>query len=101
MGRAGRSITIALGLALIGAVIVLAPQIADIRGDNAERDRREAAEARERQIANLKELMRARTGTTDTPANPRPDLERLITADARRRPDVNQVLRTECEPIRG
>ena len=101
MGRAGRAITTAVGLALIGAVIVLAPQIADIRGENAERDRRETAEARERQIAKLRELMRPRAGTMDTPANPRPDLERLITADARARPDVNQVLRTECEPIRG
>ncbi len=45
--------------------------------------------------------MRPRTGTTDTPANPRPDLERQITVDARSRPDVNRVLRTQCTVIRG
>jgi hypothetical protein len=101
MGRAGRAITTVAALALIGVIIVLAPKIADTRKDNEARDRREAVEAREREIARLQELMRPRTGTTGAPEKPVPDLERLVTADARGRPDVNRVLRTDCEPIRG
>jgi len=101
MGRPSRALAIAAGVAAIAAVVVLAPQIADTKRDNAERDRREVAEARERQIRELKQLVRPRTGTTATPANPVPDLERLITADARARPDANRVLRTDCERIRG
>ena len=101
MGRLGRSLVVLAGLAAVAAVVVLAPRIADTKRDNADRDRREAAEAREREFARLQELMRPRTGTTDTPGSPVLDLERLVTADARGRPDVNRVLRTDCEPIRG
>jgi hypothetical protein len=101
LGRVGRALAIAAGLALVAAIIVLAPKIADTKESNAARDRREAAEARESEIARLQELVRPRTGTTDTPANPRADLERQITTDARGRPDVNRVLRTQCTAIPG
>ena len=101
MGRVGRGVVVTVGLAAVVAVVVLAPKIADTKEDNAARDRREAAEARTREIARLRELMRPRTASTDDPGSPVLDLERLVTADARTRPDVNRVLRTECEPIRG
>jgi hypothetical protein len=101
MGRTSRLLAIAAALGLIALGVVLAPQIADIKEDNAERDRREAAEARERRIKELKELMTPRTAAAPTPASPIADIERLISADARGRPDVKRVLRTECERIRG
>ncbi len=101
MGRYGRAATVAAGLALIAAAIVLAPQIADTKRDNAERDRQEAAAAEARQAREFRELVRPRTGVTNAPADPLPDLERLITADARGRPGAGRVLRTDCRPIRG
>ena len=51
---------------------------------------REAAEAREREIARPRTRAPAHRHE-DTPANPRPDLERRITVDARSRPDMNRV----------
>ena len=44
--------------------------------------------------------MRPRTGSI-APGSPQGDIERLISADARARPDVNRVLRTDCKRIRG
>ena len=57
------------GIGVIAIVVMLAPKIADIKEDNAERDRREAAEARERRIEELKALMRPRRGAIANPAN--------------------------------
>ncbi len=101
MGRPGRTVAIAAGLGLIVLAVALAPRIADIKDDNAARDRREAVEARERRIQELKQLMRPGAGTIATPASPTADMERLIGADARGRRDVKRVLRTECRRIRG
>jgi hypothetical protein len=101
MGRPGRAAVVAVGIGLIALVALLAPRIADIKEDNVARDRREAAEARERRIQELKTLMRPRSGAIAGPAGAQAGLERLITADARSRPDVKRVLRTECIRIRG
>lgn len=101
MGRASRILAIAAGLALIAIAIALAPRIADIKDDNAARDRREAAEARARRIDELKRLMTPRTAAIAASASPAPAIERLIGADARGRRDVKRVLRTDCNRIRG
>jgi len=100
MGAVLRALTVLLALGAVAAGAILAPRIADTKESNAARDRREAAEARAQQIRELLELVRPRTGTA-TAADPQRDLERLITADARSRPDAGRILRTDCEPIRG
>ena len=101
MGAVSRTLAIAAGLAVIATAVALAPQIADTKRDNAARDRREAAEAREDRIRELRRLMRPRSAAIAAAASPVAEIERLITADARGRPDVDRILRTDCERIRG
>ncbi|HEV2723494.1 MAG TPA: hypothetical protein VGV10_02590 [Thermoleophilaceae bacterium] len=101
MGRATRAAAVLIALGAVVAVIVLAPKIAENRRQDAARERREAAEFRERRIRSLRELQRPRAGRATNSENPVPELERLITADARSRPRAERVLRTECDPIRG
>ena len=99
MGAGARAVAVLAGLGAVGAVLVLAPRIADTKSENEARDRQEAAEVRARQIRELRELQRPRSATS-TAADPHPVLERLITADARSRPDAGRVLRTDCKPLR-
>ena len=100
MGMVARVLTALATLGVAAAVAVLAPRIADTKSENEARDRREAAAAKAQQIRDVQELQRPRSARS-TAADPRADLERLITADARSRPDARQVLRTDCEAIRG
>lgn len=100
MGTAFRALTVLLVLGAVAAVAILAPRIADTKESNAARDRREAAEARSLQIRELRELVRPRTGTAAA-VHPQPELERLITADARRRPDAGRILRTDPSACGG
>jgi hypothetical protein len=100
MGPVARGLAALAALGAVVAVVLLAPRIAETKSENAARDRRETEEARARQIRRLRELQRPRSATSSA-ANPASDLERLITADARSRPDARRILRTDCEPIRG
>lgn len=100
MGVALRALAVLLALGVVAAVPILAPRIAETKEDNAARDRREAAEAQSQQIRELRELVRPRSAAV-TGTDTLRDLERLITADARTRPDAGRILRTDCEPIRG
>jgi len=101
MGTTARALAMLAALGAGAVVVALAPRIADTKSDNDSRERREAAEVKARQIRELRELQRPRTGRTGRTGDPRPDLERLITADARSRPDAGGVLRTDCKAIRG
>jgi hypothetical protein len=100
MGTPGRVLTVLAGLGAIAAVVILAPKIADTKSHNEARDRREAAAARARHIRQIRELQRPRSAAF-TAQDPRPELERLITTDARSRPDASPVLRTDCKAIPG
>ena len=100
MGRVLRALAILAALCAAAAVAILAPKIADTKSENEARDRREAAAAKLQQIRDVQELQRPRSATSAA-ADPRGDLERLITADARSRPDARRVLRTDCEAIPG
>jgi hypothetical protein len=100
MGPVARGLATLAALGALVAVVLLAPRISDTKSENAARDRREAEEARARQIREIRELQRPRSATSSA-ANPLSDLERLITTDARSRPDARRILRTDCEPIRG
>lgn len=100
MGTGARAVAVLAALGLVTTVVVLAPRIAETKSENEARDRREAAEVRARQIREVRELQRPRSATS-TAADLRRDLERLITEDARSRPDAGRVLRTDCEAIRG
>lgn len=100
MGAPGRVLVVLVALGAIAAVVILAPKIADTKEDNEGRDRREAAEVRARQIREIRELQRPRSAAA-TAQDPRLQLERLITEDARSRPDARRILRTDCEAIRG
>ena len=100
MGRGARALAGLAGLGVVVAVVLLAPRISETKSENDARDRREEAELRARQIRELRELQRPRRGTSAA-ADPRPDLERLITADARSRPGASRILRTDCRSIRG
>jgi hypothetical protein len=100
MGPVLRVLAILAALGVVTAVVLRAPQIAETKSENEARDRREAAAAQARRIRAVQELQRPRSATF-TAADPTRDLERLITADARSRPDAKRVLRTDCEAIRG
>ncbi len=101
MGRVSKALVVLAALGVITAAALLAPQIAGTKRDNEAQERREAAEARARAIRELKELQRPRTGRSAQQSRALVvlDLERLITTDARSRPQVGRVLRTECEAI--
>ena len=100
MGTGARSLAVLAALGAVAAVVVLAPRISETKSENEARDRREAAAAKARRVRRIRELQRPRSATF-TGVEPQSDLERLITADARSRPDARRILRTECEPIRG
>ena len=100
MGVVARGLAVLAAFAAMAAIVVLAPRISDTKSDNEARDRREAAAVTARQIREIRALQRPRSAAY-TGANPQPELERLITADARSRPDARQILRTDCKPIRG
>jgi hypothetical protein len=101
MGRLARAATVVSGLVVVVAGVVLAPKIAENKRNDDARERREAAQLRAQRIRRLRELQRPRTGRAARSSDAVPALERLITADARRRAGAGRVLRTQCDPVRG
>lgn len=101
MGRLARAAVVVVAVLVVAAVAVLAPKIAENKRDEAARERREAAEHRAQRIQRLRELQRPRSARATGAGDPVAELERLITADARRRRDAGRVLRTQCDPVRG
>ena len=101
MGRVARAAAVIGALVAVAAVVVLAPKIAESKRETSARERREAAELRARRIRRLRELQRPRRGTAASSGGAVADLERLITADARKRPGAGRVLRTKCDAAEG
>ena len=98
MGTGARALVALAALGAVVAIVLLAPRISDTKSENTARDRREAAAVTARLKRRVRELQRPRTATAGA-ADPVADLERLITADARSRPDAGRVLRTDCEAL--
>ena len=101
MGPAARAAVVIMALIVVAAVALVAPRIAENKRDNAARERREAAELRAQRIQRLRELQRPRSARATGAGDLVAELERLITADARRRRGAGRVLRTECDRVRG
>ena len=98
LSRAGKVAVVCVALGVVVAGALAAPGIRDsIREDEA-RERRQAAERRDRRIAQLRARVRPRMARVRMGAGALLDLRGAISRDARRRTG-DRIRRTDCERL--